>query len=319
MTKAVKRLTIVVILQGVVLAGVVVHLVSSRMRMTTRELHTERVVASNISLRRHDGEEMAKLRVDAHGASLKLRSDSPDESDIMLGTSGMGPVIRMRRGEGGLSIEGRSAGTRLEIEDQRLYPSRLVLGSAQRTLVGNTYTNCWTFTIPGVASGSYPEHENKLREQLAALTPASSRHHQREVLTQLRILGLFVDELPSVFALCERFPEEKEFPWPFVTMFESLEGHADELIASLRRQPSCVGILILKRMINGKTYEIDGVDLRELLAQIAKRDDLSAPVREYAERLHQHTIRFYPREEDKPTAGRSSGEDEDIVVLEDQP
>lgn len=295
LTKTVKWLNIMVLLQGVVLVGVVFCLVNSRKQIAVKAIRTERITVSQLSLQRSDGTEVGTFCNGPAGPFLELTSGIREANSITIGLNDAGPSIDMRHGDGRVRISGLSTGPRLEIEDHRIYPSRLLLGTGLRQLVGNSDTNCWLVEIPGLSSGTYPAHEKKLREQLAALTPEATLHDQRQVLTQLHKLGLFEKELPSLFALCERFPEEHQFPWPFVSMVQDIPGYQRELIASLDRQPSYAGLLLLKGIINSKRYEIDGIDLRALLGEIAKRQDLPQNLREDTERMHQHTMRFHQR------------------------
>lgn len=92
------------------------------------------------------------------------------------------------------------------------------------------------------------------------------------------------------FRLYERFPENHGHGvfWTILHGLEAQSGCAAAVIASVRRRPTHYPVMMINRMLNGGIRTVAGVDLLELLRQVAADEQAGAGVREDAERYLEH-------------------------------
>jgi hypothetical protein len=90
--------------------------------------------------------------------------------------------------------------------------------------------------------------------------------------------GRYISDLLVVL---ERFPEDDGAGvfWSLVHGLESLPGYEAELIRSVQRQPSEMGVTMIGRLLNGGVSQVGGVSLRELLQSVASAVNAPASVR----------------------------------------
>ena len=77
--------------------------------------------------------------------------------------------------------------------------------------------------------------------------------------------------LPDLLAVLERFPEDDGAGvlWSVVHGVESLPGYEPELVRSVQRGPSLLGVAMVGRLINGGVFEVGGVSLIDLLREVS--------------------------------------------------
>ncbi len=92
--------------------------------------------------------------------------------------------------------------------------------------------------------------------------------------------------MPEMLSVFERYPEEDGYGvmWTIVHGLESLPNYQPELLRSLARQPSELGITMIGRILNAGTTEIGGVSLLQTLHDLAKTA-ASSYIREEAQRV----------------------------------
>jgi hypothetical protein len=79
---------------------------------------------------------------------------------------------------------------------------------------------------------------------------------------------LGIDALLSVF---ERFPDKDGYGifWSIVHGLEGLLGYQEKLVESVRRRPSEFSLLMIHRLLNAEIKEVQGVNLLNLLKDVA--------------------------------------------------
>lgn len=89
----------------------------------------------------------------------------------------------------------------------------------------------------------------------------------------------FTVELLEVF---ERFPEEDGAGvlWSIVHGLEHFKTYEIELIESLNRQPSEMGLLMLRRIKNTGTRTVGGIDLRKIVTDLLSNGRLNQTLRQ---------------------------------------
>ncbi len=92
------------------------------------------------------------------------------------------------------------------------------------------------------------------------------------------------NEVDVLFSLFEKFPADyySHVLWNIIHGLEHFGRYQDTLVTSLRRSPSCVGVMMAHRLLNGGFTNYDGIQYFDLLKEIATRDDCAAAVRERA-------------------------------------
>ena len=77
-------------------------------------------------------------------------------------------------------------------------------------------------------------------------------------------------EVRQLFALFERFPEDDGAGvlWSVLHGIETFKEYEQELLTSLNRQPSHLGIVMVKRILNTGTKVIAGIDLEKILMDL---------------------------------------------------
>lgn len=76
--------------------------------------------------------------------------------------------------------------------------------------------------------------------------------------------------IPELLSIFERYPEEAvDVAWSVVHCLEALPAYEPELLKSLSRQPSELGIIMVGRLMNSGTTEVGGVSLLKTLSEVA--------------------------------------------------
>jgi len=98
-----------------------------------------------------------------------------------------------------------------------------------------------------------------------------------------------ISQLLRVF---ERFPEEDGAGvfWAILHGLESIEGYEPFLLQSLYSAPSKFGVVLLGRLLNSGTKEIEGKSIAHVLAELISSPTVSPPIQSQATRfLERHT------------------------------
>ncbi len=77
----------------------------------------------------------------------------------------------------------------------------------------------------------------------------------------------------------ERFPEEDGFGgfWALLHVLEASQGYESALVQSVLRQPAEFNVLMIQRLLNAGTLEVNGVPLMNVLVEVSQHR--SAPLR----------------------------------------
>lgn len=91
--------------------------------------------------------------------------------------------------------------------------------------------------------------------------------------------------IPALLRVFERFPWSDGFEsfWGILHSLETLSGYEPELVASVRRAPGEFNLLMIKRLLNGGVYEVEGQSLLGLLGEIVNADQYSSTAKAKAE------------------------------------
>jgi hypothetical protein len=98
------------------------------------------------------------------------------------------------------------------------------------------------------------------------------------LLTELWQAGSAQAAIPELLGVFERFPDEDAHGlfWSILHGLESLQGYKEELMMSVRRMPSEMGVLMLGRLLNSDCVDIKGVPICDLLRGAIARPDAGA-------------------------------------------
>ena len=90
--------------------------------------------------------------------------------------------------------------------------------------------------------------------------------------------------IPEMLRVFERFPDDDGAGvfWSIVHGLEALPGYEAELLTSVRRVPSDMGVTMLGRLLNAGCNDINGVPTRHVLEEIITRSDAGADARDTA-------------------------------------
>ena len=104
------------------------------------------------------------------------------------------------------------------------------------------------------------------------------------LLAELWATGEAGRHIPNLLAVLERFPEDDGAGvlWSVVHGVESLPGYEPELVRSVRRQPSELGVTMVGRLLNGGVSQVGDVSLIGLLREVAASAATPQSVRESA-------------------------------------
>lgn len=99
------------------------------------------------------------------------------------------------------------------------------------------------------------------------------------------------DCVPALFHVFERFPWSDGFEsfWGILHTLEGIPGYESRLVHSVRCCPGEFNLLMINRLLNGGSSEIEGVSLVALLQEVIDRADTSDRARAEATRhLERH-------------------------------
>lgn len=91
-----------------------------------------------------------------------------------------------------------------------------------------------------------------------------------ELLAELWDSGKAAKHIPDLLAVLERFPKDdgEGVLWSIVHGLENVGGYEPELIQSVRRQPSELGVTMIGRLLNSGTIQVNGVSLVDVLREV---------------------------------------------------
>ena len=126
-------------------------------------------------------------------------------------------------------------------------------------------------------------------DNIRSFTPDNGNWLRLEdLLAELWATGAAGDCMPDLLGVLERYPEDESggVLWSVVHGVESLPGYEGELIQSVQRGPSELGITMIGRLLKAGTSDVEGVTLIDLLHNVAES---TAPecLRVHAARLAQ--------------------------------
>jgi hypothetical protein len=107
---------------------------------------------------------------------------------------------------------------------------------------------------------------------IRAFQPAGGNWRRLDdLLGELWAAGAAGRHVADLLAVLERFPEDDGAGvlWSVVHGVESLPGYEPELVRSVRRGPSMLGVTMVGRLLNSGASEVSGVPLVGLLREIA--------------------------------------------------
>jgi hypothetical protein len=108
-----------------------------------------------------------------------------------------------------------------------------------------------------------------------------------DLLAELWSTGEASRHVPELLAVLERFPEEDGAGvlWSVVHGVESMPGYEAELVHSVRRRPSELGLTMIGRLLNSGASHVGGVSLTDLLREVAASGNTPEGVRTLAAEL----------------------------------
>lgn len=88
--------------------------------------------------------------------------------------------------------------------------------------------------------------------------------------------------IDAMLNVLERFPQEDGggVLWSIVHGLESMPEYETNLIVSLQRQPSHLGLIMISRIINTGVNEVGGKAITDILEQVMRHEKLPAALRE---------------------------------------
>lgn len=141
-------------------------------------------------------------------------------------------------------------------------------------------------------NSSEPEDDRGLVARLDAitsLTTADDLAALEGVVRSLDQVKPTASLMEALYRLLERFPYVESFGmfWSVLHALERSPHHAGALLDSVCRSPGEFTILMVNRLLNGGVTHVDGVDLMQVLAEIA-RGQYSEQARTDAQRYLDH-------------------------------
>lgn len=98
--------------------------------------------------------------------------------------------------------------------------------------------------------------------------------------------------IPELFGVMERLPDaDLGSPGPLVHTLERLHGYRDELVRSVRRQPSLLSVWMVNRILNANLSEDARRSYMTLLNEAHRHPNASESVREVARGFIEFQIR----------------------------
>jgi len=120
---------------------------------------------------------------------------------------------------------------------------------------------------------------------IRAFRPADGEWRRLDaLLDELWSTGAAAHHVPELLGVLERFPEDDGAGvlWSIVHGVESLPDYEPELIRSVRRGPSELGVTMIGRLLNSGVSQVDGASLVSLLREVAASAAAPGSVRENA-------------------------------------
>ncbi len=120
---------------------------------------------------------------------------------------------------------------------------------------------------------------NDIAADIAAFQPISRNWLGLEaLLEELWKDGTPQAAIPEMLRVFERFPDDDGagVVWSIVHGLEALRGYEAQVLTSVRRVPSVMGVTILGRLLNAGCNDINGVPTRHILQEVIARSDAGA-------------------------------------------
>src|SRR5688572_3818091 len=112
----------------------------------------------------------------------------------------------------------------------------------------------------------------EILDDIRAFEPVESWLPLDGLLAELWNTGEAGSHVSELLAVLERFPEEADgcgVLWSVVHGVESLPGFELDLVESVRRQPTGLGVTMIGRLLNSGVSQVGDVSLIGLLREIA--------------------------------------------------
>ncbi len=93
--------------------------------------------------------------------------------------------------------------------------------------------------------------------------------------------------IDAMLNVLERFPEEDGAGvlWSIVHGLETLPDYEDQLFASIERQPSELGLVMISRIVNTGVNVVGGKPITDILEQVLQHGKATAGLREQAQEI----------------------------------
>jgi hypothetical protein len=104
------------------------------------------------------------------------------------------------------------------------------------------------------------------------------------VLGELFSSGSATQGIHAMLGIFERYPAHDGAGvfWAIVHGLESLPGYENHLVESITRTPSRFSLLMIHRILNAGRVEVGGVNLLDLLEQVAGDEQINPATRQEA-------------------------------------
>jgi hypothetical protein len=106
-----------------------------------------------------------------------------------------------------------------------------------------------------------------------------------DLLGELFQQPVTVEGITAALRVFERFPtgDGAGVLWSIVHGLESLPDYESHLVASVRRRPSELGVIMLHRIQKAGQTDADGVSIHSILVDVAARSETEPSIRRYAQ------------------------------------
>jgi hypothetical protein len=114
-----------------------------------------------------------------------------------------------------------------------------------------------------------------------------------QLIDDLCAKPLTVEGIDALLSVLERFPTEDGAGalWSIVHALEHSPLYPSRLLASLRRQPAELTVVMVNRLLNAGEKHLAGVSAMDVLSEVSNRNDVEPSIREYAKRfLQRHAV-----------------------------
>lgn len=127
-----------------------------------------------------------------------------------------------------------------------------------------------------------------LRSAIVSFNPSDGDWRSLDTLiTKLCREPLAETDIDALLAVLERFPTEDGAGvlWSIVHALEASPLYEPRLLASLRRRPAELSVVMVNRILNVGQQQLAGVAAIDVLAEVAGRQDLEPPIRDLVKKF----------------------------------